>query len=184
MTDKKVNKVTRDPRANSVKETSESRAASPGRTRVSLRDQKRLTKLFGLELAKGWFYKVVNDDYDKNRIHTLLERGYEFVKATGQRGAHNSAAVNIGDPTLDDPNKMSSYVRTPVDRNPDGSVMYGYLMRIKEEYKAEDDAFKEERNVKRDKVHESWQQSNEDFYKSKRAKEAETGVLSDPRTED
>jgi hypothetical protein len=124
---------------------------------------------------------VFNDDPVRNRIPKLLERGYEFVRATSARGRHEGAALNIGDPTLDVPETMSSFVRRPVDRNKDGSIMWGYLMRIREEWKKEDDDFKEERYMHKERIQENWQESNPDFYTGKDARAPVTGGINDPR---
>jgi hypothetical protein len=97
----------------------------PKRTSLAERSVMNLNK--GKEA--GYHYRIVNDTGD--RIETFRERGYEVV---------SDSSITIGDRRVGKPSKDGSPVQVSV-----GGGMDGYLMRIKDEYYSEDQAYKEQK---------------------------------------
>lgn len=79
----------------------------------------------------GFAYRVVNDIGD--RVSMFQEQGYEVV---------TDGAVTIGDRRVGKPSKDGSPVQVSV-----GGGINGFLMRIKDEYFKEDQAYKEQKTA-------------------------------------
>ena len=77
----------------------------------------------------GYSYRIVNDIGD--RIAMFEEQGYEIVR---------DASVTIGDRRVGKASEDGSPVQVSV-----GDGVQGYLMRIPAEYRAEDEAYKEQK---------------------------------------
>lgn len=92
-------------------------------TRVPLGQRNRLTYN---NLEPGWNYRVITDKNDRLRL--AQEGGYDFVLSKDK----------LGDDRVATASPMDSRVSTPV-----GGGSTGYLMRIKDEWFAEDQASKE-----------------------------------------
>lgn len=95
--------------------------------RTSLADRSVMNLNKGKEA--GYQYRIVNDLGD--RIETFRERGYEVV---------TDSSITIGDRRVGKPSKDGSPVQVSV-----GGGIDGYLMRIKDEYYSEDQAYKEQK---------------------------------------
>ncbi len=98
-------------------------AQRPKRTPVGSRNVLSVT---GKE--PGYTYRIVNDTGD--RVQQFLDAGYELVSAS---------AVQVGDRRLDNGTSEGSKAQVSVDRN--GSK--AFVMRIKDEWYAEDQAAKQ-----------------------------------------
>lgn len=105
-----------------MKENIATKRATPRRSSVN--GVRNVLKISGKE--PGYEYRVVNDVGD--RIEQLKEIGYELVQ---------DDKVSVGDRRVANPTKEGSPVKISV-----GGGITGYVMRIKSEYKAEDDAKK------------------------------------------
>ena len=77
----------------------------------------------------GYSYRIVNDIGD--RIAMFEEQGYEIVR---------DASVTIGDRRVGKASADGSPVQVSV-----GDGVQGYLMRIPDEYRSEDEAYKEQK---------------------------------------
>ena len=77
----------------------------------------------------GYVYRIVNDTGD--RIASFQEQGYEIV---------TDSSITIGDRRVGKASADGSPVQVAV-----GNGIDGYLMRIKEEYYKEDQAYKEQK---------------------------------------
>ena len=77
----------------------------------------------------GYVYRIVNDTGD--RVASFQERGYEIV---------TDSSITIGDRRVGKASADGSPVQVAV-----GNGIDGYLMRIKEEYYKEDQAYKEQK---------------------------------------
>ena len=77
----------------------------------------------------GYVYRIVNDTGD--RIASFQEQGYEIV---------TDSSITIGDRRVGRASADGSPVQVAV-----GNGIDGYLMRIKEEYYKEDQAYKEQK---------------------------------------
>ena len=77
----------------------------------------------------GYVYRIVNDTGD--RIASFQEQGYEIVA---------DSSITIGDRRVGRASADGSPVQVAV-----GNGIDGYLMRIKEEYYKEDQAYKEQK---------------------------------------
>lgn len=77
----------------------------------------------------GYSYRIVNDIGD--RIAMFEEQGYEIVR---------DASVTIGDRRVGKASADGSPVQVSV-----GDGVQGYLMRIPDEYRIEDEAYKEQK---------------------------------------
>ncbi len=75
----------------------------------------------------GFHYRIVNDV--EGRIQDFIDAGYEVVSDDG---------VTVGDKRIANPTQEGSPVKIHV-----GGGNQAYLMRIKDEWKAEDDAAKQ-----------------------------------------
>ena len=75
----------------------------------------------------GFHYRIVNDV--EGRIQDFIDAGYEVVSDDG---------VTVGDKRIANPTQEGSPVKVHV-----GGGNQAYLMRIKDEWKAEDDAAKQ-----------------------------------------
>ena len=99
---------------------------------------------------KGYVYRLINDQDD--RIKQAQEAGYEFVQGDDR----------VGDPTASEASQMDSRVSKPV-----GGGTTGYLMRIKEEFYAEDQQAKEEEIRKSEEAMDPDKQKEAGNYESK-----------------
>ena len=77
----------------------------------------------------GYVYRIVNDTGD--RVASFQEQGYEIV---------TDSSITIGDRRVGKASADGSPVQVAV-----GNGIDGYLMRIKEEYYKEDQAYKEQK---------------------------------------
>ena len=77
----------------------------------------------------GYVYRIVNDTGD--RVASFQEQGYEIV---------TDSSITIGDRRVGKASSDGSPVQVAV-----GNGIDGYLMRIKEEYYKEDQAYKEQK---------------------------------------
>ena len=77
----------------------------------------------------GYVYRIVNDTGD--RVASFQEQGYEIV---------TDSSITIGDRQVGKASADGSPVQVAV-----GNGIDGYLMRIKEEYYKEDQAYKEQK---------------------------------------
>ena len=77
----------------------------------------------------GYVYRIVNDTGD--RVASFQEQGYEIV---------TDSSITIGDRRVGKASADDSPVQVAV-----GNGIDGYLMRIKEEYYKEDQAYKEQK---------------------------------------
>ena len=77
----------------------------------------------------GYVYRIVNDTGD--RVVSFQEQGYEIV---------TDSSITIGDRRVGKASADGSPVQVAV-----GNGIDGYLMRIKEEYYKEDQAYKEQK---------------------------------------
>ena len=77
----------------------------------------------------GYVYRIVNDTGD--RVASFQEQGYEIV---------TDSSITIGDRRVGRASADGSPVQVAV-----GNGIDGYLMRIKEEYYKEDQAYKEQK---------------------------------------
>ena len=77
----------------------------------------------------GYVYRIVNDTGD--RVASFKEQGYEIV---------TDSSITIGDRRVGKASADGSPVQVAV-----GNGIDGYLMRIKEEYYKEDQAYKEQK---------------------------------------
>ena len=77
----------------------------------------------------GYVYRIVNDTGD--RVASFQERGYEII---------TDSSITIGDRRVGKASADGSPVQVAV-----GNGIDGYLMRIKEEYYKEDQAYKEQK---------------------------------------
>ena len=77
----------------------------------------------------GYVYRIVNDTGD--RVASFQEQGYEIV---------TDSSITIGDSRVGKASADGSPVQVAV-----GNGIDGYLMRIKEEYYKEDQAYKEQK---------------------------------------
>lgn len=93
-------------------------------TRIPLGTRSRLA-VKGRE--PGFHYRIVNDV--EGRIQDFIDAGYEVVSDDG---------VTVGDKRIANPTQEGSPVKIHV-----GGGNQAYLMRIKDEWKAEDDAAKQ-----------------------------------------
>lgn len=73
-------------------------------------------------------YRIVNDEDD--RVHDFLERGWEL---------DTDEEIRIGDSRIDEVSRLGKVRRFSV-----GGGQFGVLMRIRKDWKAEDDAAKQE----------------------------------------
>jgi hypothetical protein len=104
-----------------------SREVSKHKTRVSLEDSQGRGKLNVSGMEEGYYYHVVNDK--NGRVEQLKQRGFEVVQHDGRVSMGDSADKQVG-----------SVVKTVTDSK-DGTK--GVLMRIPQEFKDEDDAFRQ-----------------------------------------
>lgn len=113
--------------------------------RASINGTRHKLKIRGQE--PGYVYRIVNDIDD--RVSMLQERGYEIV---------TDKNVTVGDKRIANPTQEGSPVKVSV-----GGGIQGYVMRIKEEWHAEDQAAK---NEQIDKLEEAMYKDNKsnDFY--------------------
>lgn len=95
--------------------------------RTSINGTRNVLNISGKE--PGWSYRVVNDVGD--RIEQLKEIGYEIVE---------DSKVQVGDRRIANPTKEGSPVKVSV-----GGGVQGYVMRIRQEWKDEDQAKKDAR---------------------------------------
>jgi hypothetical protein len=79
----------------------------------------------------GFNYRFVNDTGD--RIKEMEELGYELVR---------DQSVKVGDKRVAIPTSDGSAIRSAVGTNPDGSPLYAYVMRQRDEFYKEDQATK------------------------------------------
>lgn len=93
--------------------------------RTSINGTRNVLNISGKE--PGWSYRVVNDVGD--RIEQLKEIGYEIVE---------DSKVQVGDRRIANPTKEGSPVKVSV-----GGGVQGYVMRIRQEWKDEDQAKKD-----------------------------------------
>lgn len=93
--------------------------------RVPINGSRNVLNISGKE--PGWHYRVVNDVGD--RIEQLKAIGYEIVE---------DSKVQVGDRRIANPTKEGSPVKVSV-----GGGIQGYVMRIKQEWKDEDQAVKD-----------------------------------------
>ena len=93
-------------------------------TRASINGNRNVLTVSGKE--PGYFYRVVNDDGD--RVAQMQERGYEIV---------TDPTVKVGERRVANPTQEGSPVMASV-----GGGKKAYVMRIKDEWKKEDDAAK------------------------------------------
>ena len=103
------------------------RDVSAHKSRVSLEDSQGFGKLTVNGMEEGYSYYVENDK--NGNVEELQRRGYEVVEHNGQ--------VSMGDANS---KEVGSRVETTVDSK-DGTK--GVLMRIPQEFKDEDDAFRQ-----------------------------------------
>ena len=89
---------------------------------------------------RGMVARWINDDNHGQRIKDAYAGDYEFVEATGNEVIGNSAA------------DVDKRIKKLVGTEKDGSPKYAYLMAIKSEYHAEDQAAKEQINSKVDET--------------------------------
>lgn len=93
--------------------------------RSSINGTRNVLNITGKE--PGFSYRVVNDVGD--RIEQLKAIGYEIVE---------DSKVQVGDRRITNPTKEGSPVKVSV-----GGGLYGYVMRIPQEWKDEDQAKKD-----------------------------------------
>jgi len=93
--------------------------------RSSINGTRNVLNISGKE--PGFVYRVVNDVGD--RIEQLKEIGYEIVE---------DSKVQVGDRRIANPTKEGSPVKVSV-----GGGVQGYVMRIRQEWKDEDQAKKD-----------------------------------------
>jgi hypothetical protein len=86
----------------------------------------------GIEEDKDYYYHVVSDK--NNRVYQLQQRGYEIVKQDGK--------IVMGDCN---PKEVGDTITTTCD---DSNGTKGVLMRIRREWKEEDDAYRQEQVAK------------------------------------
>lgn len=104
-------------------------------TRTPIRDTRR--KILTVNGAEpGYFYRFVNDVGDN--VKRRLEQGYEIVEDPN---------ISIGDRRVAVPSKEGTPVQSVVGTNKDGSSLRAFLMRIKNEWREEDDAIRNQRTV-------------------------------------
>jgi len=108
-----------------TRQTSPTQEASARPRRTSLSQRNRLAVK---NKEPGYVYRIVNDVDD--RIEDLQERGYEIVPG--------AKLGRVGDKRVDDPSAPGSSSLISV-----GQGTKAVVMRIKEEYYAEDQAFKQ-----------------------------------------
>lgn len=108
-----------------TRQTSQPQEASARPRRTSLSQRNRLAVK---NKEPGYVYRIVNDVDD--RIEDLEERGYEIVP--------QAKLGRVGDKRVDDPSAPGSSSLISV-----GQGTKAVVMRIKEEYYAEDQAFKQ-----------------------------------------
>ena len=80
----------------------------------------------------GYRYRIVNDTGD--RIKEMEELGYELV---------SDKNIKVGDKRVAVPTAEGSHIRSAVGTHPSGEPMYGYVMRIKDEWYQEDQQAKQ-----------------------------------------
>jgi hypothetical protein len=89
--------------------------------------------------SEGWYCHWVNDY--PGRIHEAQAVGYEFVKLS-----EIESGPTLGAPSADNQNRVSRRVGVTED----GRELLAYLMKIRQEYKNENDAFYQEKADKID----------------------------------
>ena len=104
--------------------TPQEASARPRRTPVAKRNRLEIKNK-----EPGYFYRIVNDVDDK--VSLLAEQGYEIV---------TDSSITIGDRRVGRASQDGSPVQVAVGGGTDG-----FLMRIKEEFYQEDQAYKEQR---------------------------------------
>lgn len=88
----------------------------------------------------GYHLYIFNDE--PGRIDSALESGYEFV--------HPDEIGHVGDNVVSRNTDITDKVRFLVGRSATGGPLYGYLMKIKQEWWDEDQAAIQDRNNKVD----------------------------------
>jgi hypothetical protein len=106
-----------------TRQTTSSASARPRRQPLEVRNKLKLKNL-----EDGYSYRIVNDAV-AGRVADLLDQGYEVVP--------NKDVVRDGDRRVDGASALGSVSNIPLGRGDNGVVM-----RIKNEWKAEDDAAK------------------------------------------
>ena len=104
--------------------------AKEQRTRRTPLDTRNVLTVAGKD--PNYQYRIVNDTGD--RVHEMIERGYEIV---------TDKSIRVGDRRIDVPTAEGSPVKVSV-----GSGTSGYVMRIKNEW------FEEDQKLKAQKVRE------------------------------
>lgn len=109
----------------------------------SLEDQEQAGMLNVSGMEEGYYYHVVNDKHGK--VEKMQRRGYDVVEANG--------TIQMGDAN---PEETGTAVRATCDKTEGTKAV---LMRIPQEFKDEDDQF---RQTKVDQTEEAMYQKEED----------------------